>query len=82
MKALDILKIDRDSCKALGDDKSIIAIYDEAIAELEDLQNRRCKNCIHGNKNMIKDKIVCDVCVSVNRKGMVEKTFCCNKWEQ
>ena len=53
----------------------------EAIEELERLQNRNCGNCIYGNKNMIKDKIVCDICVSINRKGMVDKTFCCNKWE-
>ena len=81
MKAIDILKINRDSSEALGDDKRIIDIYDTAIEELEAIKNRSCKNCIHGNKNMIKDKIVCDVCVSVNRKGMVDKTFYCNKWE-
>lgn len=35
MKALDILKIDRDYCEAINNDKSIIAQYDEAIQELE-----------------------------------------------
>ena len=39
MKALNILKINRNSSEALGDDKSIIAIYDEAIKELEDIQS-------------------------------------------
>lgn len=39
MKALNILKINRTSSEALGDDKSIIAIYDEAIKELEDIQS-------------------------------------------
>ena len=34
MKALNILKINRNSSEALGDDKSIIAIYDEAIKEV------------------------------------------------
>ena len=38
MKAIDILKINRDSSEALGDDTSIIAIYDEAIQELEDIK--------------------------------------------
>ena len=38
-KALNILKINRTSSEALGDDKSIIAIYDEAIKELEDIQS-------------------------------------------
>ena len=39
MKAINILKINRDSSEALGDDKSIIAIYDTAIAELEAIKN-------------------------------------------
>ena len=39
MKALNILKINRTSSEALGDDKSIIAIYDEAIKELEEIQS-------------------------------------------
>ena len=39
MNALNILKINRTSSEALGDDKSIIAIYDEAIKELEDIQS-------------------------------------------
>ena len=38
-----------------------------------------CNNCIYANKNMIKDKIVCDIFVSTNRKGTVEKDFGCNK---
>lgn len=35
MKALDLLKLDRDTCQILNNDKSIIAQYDEAIKELE-----------------------------------------------
>ena len=38
MKAIYILKINRDSSEALGHDERIIAIYDTAIAELEELQ--------------------------------------------
>ena len=38
MKAIYILKINRDSSEALGDDKRIIDIYDTAIKELEDLR--------------------------------------------
>lgn len=38
MKALDLLKIDRDYCKAINNDKTIIAQYDEAISELEEMQ--------------------------------------------
>ena len=81
LKAIELLKEDRDYCLTINNDKSIIDQYDEAIKELESFQNRKCGNCIYGNKNMIKDKIVCDICVSINRKGMVDKTFYCNKWE-
>ena len=38
IKAIDILKIHRDCSENLGDDESIMAIYDEAIKELEDIQ--------------------------------------------
>ena len=37
MKALELLKADRDFCKAINNDKSIIDKYDEAIKELENL---------------------------------------------
>ena len=35
MKALELLKQDRDFCSAINNDKSIINQYDEAIKELE-----------------------------------------------
>ena len=50
----------------------------EAIKELEKSKTV-CNDCIYGNKNMIKDKIVCDIFVSTNRKGTVENDFGCNK---
>ena len=39
MKALELLKEDRDYCLIINNDKSIIEKYDKAIQELEDLQN-------------------------------------------
>ena len=39
MKALEILKSDRDYCQSINNDKSIIEQYDEAIKELEELQS-------------------------------------------
>ena len=39
MKALELLKADRDYCQSINNDKSIIEQYDEAIKELEELQN-------------------------------------------
>ena len=50
----------------------------KAIKKLEKSKTV-CNDCIYGNKNMIKDKIVCDIFVSTNRKGTVEKDFGCNK---
>ena len=35
MKALELLKADRDYCLTINNDKSIIEQYDEAIKELE-----------------------------------------------
>ena len=35
MKALELLKVDRDYCLTINNDKSIIEQYDEAIKELE-----------------------------------------------
>ena len=35
MKALELLKADRDYCLSINNDKSIINKYDEAIVELE-----------------------------------------------
>lgn len=39
MKALELLKADRDYCQAINNDKSIINQYDEAIKELEEIQD-------------------------------------------
>ena len=41
MKALELLKEDRDYCLTINNDKSIIQKYDEAIEELEDLQKEK-----------------------------------------
>lgn len=48
MKALELLKADRDYCLTVNNDKSIIQQYDEAIAELEALQSRSCEGCKYG----------------------------------
>ena len=41
MKALELLKQDRDYCLAINNDKSIIQKYDEAIDELEHIQKEK-----------------------------------------
>ena len=39
MKALELLKVDRDFCLSINNDKSIIEQYDEAIEELEAIKS-------------------------------------------
>ena len=46
MKAMELLKEDRDYCLSINNDKSIIQKYDEAIEEIEALQNE--------NKTLVK----------------------------
>ena len=41
MKALELLKEDRDYCLTINNDKSIIQKYDEAIDELEHIQKEK-----------------------------------------
>lgn len=41
MKALKLLKDDREYCLSINNDKSIIQKYDEAIKELESLQKEK-----------------------------------------
>ena len=40
MKALELLKQDRDYCLSINNDSSIIQKYDEAIKELEELETK------------------------------------------
>lgn len=46
MKALEILKADRDYCLSINNDKSVMTQYDESIKEIEDLINE--------NKSLVK----------------------------
>ena len=41
MKALELLKEDRDYCLSINNDKSIVQKYDEAIDELEHIQKEK-----------------------------------------
>ena len=56
MKVLELLKQDRDYCLTINNDKSIIQKYDEAIKELEALQNENkslAKTLMKMNEEMI-----------------------------
>lgn len=88
MKALELLKADRDYCLAMNNYKSIINLYDKAIKELEDLQNRNCKNCKYWKTKINNSYGICnEMRLDISRDGIeldnVETylNFCCNKWE-
>ena len=54
----------------------------EAINELEDLQNRSCKNCKFGIIYHFDDEVECFK-IEADTQGMYfSNDFCCNKWEQ
>ena len=81
MKALELLKEDRDYCLSINNDKSIIEKYDEAIKELEDLQNRTCKNCKFGMTYHFDDEVECFKIEADTQGIYFASDFCCNKWE-
>ena len=58
--------------------------FDQAIEELEALQNRSCDNCKH-NKEQDNFMIFCDAVACQDGSRMMwhsfTKDFCCNKWE-
>lgn len=57
MKAIKLLKADRDYCLAINNDKSIIKQYDEAIKEIEELQqsNKDLLNTVIEAQKVIKN---------------------------
>ena len=59
-------------------------MIDEAIKELEDLENRSCDNCNFSNiDTYFTDYGKCEKGYGFLFNGRVEviKDFCCNKWE-
>lgn len=78
MKALDYLY----RMKQLNEEMGCEAInIDEAIKELEDLQNRTCKNCKFGMTYHFDDEVECFK-IEADTQGMYfSNDFCCNKWE-
>lgn len=78
MKALEILKKYQDEIQMSIPNEIDI---DEAIEELEDIQNRSCKNCKFGMTYPFDDDIEC-VKIEADTQGMYfTGDFCCNKWE-
>lgn len=59
-------------------------LIEEAIKELEALQNRSCSNCKY-NKDQDNFMIFCDCVMCQDESKMMwhsyTKDFCCNKWE-
>ena len=78
MKALTILKYLYNGSE-LG--MPSLGKINEAIKELEELQNRSCKNCKFGMIYHFDDDIEC-VKIEADTQGIYfTSDFCCNKWE-
>ena len=69
MKALELLKEDRDYCLSINNDKSIIQKYDEAIKELEAYITN------HQGINRRLDNTVATLAVLQNEKQIISKNF-------
>ena len=81
MKALEFLKQERAHHLAVHNDKSIIDQYDEAIDELEELQNRSCATCKYGHTYQFDEDIEC-MKLGADTQGLYfEKDFYCKNWE-
>ena len=77
-KALDYLYAMKCTNEQMGQEPISII---EAIKELEDLQNRSCKNCKFGMEYHFDDEIECFK-IEADTQGMYfSNDFCCNKWE-
>ena len=81
MKALELLKEDRDYCLSINNDKSIIQKYDEAIKELKELKNRSCATCKYGRSFHFDKDIECMKLYDATQGLCFEKDFYCKNWE-
>ena len=77
-KALHILKIVLKDT-VMSREKEYV---NEAIKELEELQNRSCKNCKFGMIDMFDDDIECVKIEAETQGTYFSKDFSCNKWEK
>ena len=77
-KALHILKIVLKDT-VMSSEKEYV---NEAIKELEELQNRSCKNCKFGMIYLFDDEIECVKIEAETQGTYFSKDFCCNKWEE
>ncbi len=83
MKALEYLKKEREIKKHCADvawgyyDKGI----DEAIEELEELQNRSCATCKYGRSFHFDEDIECMKLYEATQGLCFEKDFYCKNWE-
>ena len=80
MKAIEILN----NINVWGDVTEVEEQINEAIKELEELENRSCSNCKY-NKEQDNFMIFCDCVMCEDGSKMMwhsfTKHFCCNKWE-
>lgn len=83
MKALEYLKKEREIKKHYSEiawvyhNKSI----EEAIKELEDLNNRSCATCKYGCANNFEDDVECENFGADTQGLYFKKDFYCKYWE-
>ena len=77
MKALEILKV----CRERGQKRAGGISLDEAIAELEALQQRSCESCKYGIAYLGSDRKWCEANIQQDGMTTVDKDFCCNRYE-
>ena len=79
MRAIELLRQDRDYCLSINNDKSIIEQYDESIKELEELKNRSCENCCESKTCKILHSVYKD---KLKKEGyaMQKNEFKCGFW--
>jgi len=84
MKALKYLKDEKEYLKHIAKKQKIIFFneeLDEAITELEELDNRSCESCKHIDSGPYD---VCPIAEPISRQWLNydKEAFSCNRWEK
>ena len=89
LKALKFLKEQRRRHQNMADSMKVVYFddeLDEAIKELEELNNRSCKSCKYSfdiftgiDNNLLGEDFIC---TKLEVDKVFEKNFCCNRYEK
>lgn len=81
-KAIEILNNFRQNELDFENTSFPVEYFDEAIKELEELENRSCSNCKHYKQSSHQ---IYKTCFLIKTNGFNLESnvdFCCNKWEK